>query len=214
MAWGVNGGKKAEEAGTRALVAADQALAAKAQVQAMIPIITSSNEISNAAKAESAQANTIAKQADKQSKEAITIAQNIIANAGNSNTEIVDGRLRDDGTAAPTIGEHIREVSSELHRRMNGITSIQLSHGLNDFPSVHVVIVDGFGINAFGFGAFGGGDRYNSPCRVEYLDSSSLLLFIPEGFSGTPSIKIVGNLYTVTFPNTDAFVEIYLRGNH
>jgi lysophospholipase L1-like esterase len=39
---------------------------------------------------------------------------NIVAQAGTDNTEIVDARLRNDGTVAPTVGSHVRELGSQL----------------------------------------------------------------------------------------------------
>jgi hypothetical protein len=42
---------------------------------------------------------------------------NIVAQAGDSNTEIVDMRLRTDGTSASSAGSHIRELASHLAQR-------------------------------------------------------------------------------------------------
>ncbi|MEH7246457.1 GDSL-type esterase/lipase family protein [Neobacillus niacini] len=42
---------------------------------------------------------------------------NIVSQAGNSNTEIVDARLRNDGTVASTLGGHVRELASSLAQK-------------------------------------------------------------------------------------------------
>lgn len=39
---------------------------------------------------------------------------NIVSQAGNDNTEIVDSRLRKDGTVAPTLGTHVRELATSV----------------------------------------------------------------------------------------------------
>lgn len=56
----------------------------------------------------------VANGANVKSDFALLQANNIIANAGDSNTEIVDARLREDGTIATNVGTHIREVTAQL----------------------------------------------------------------------------------------------------
>lgn len=52
----------------------------------------------------------IARVAKIRADESVERANAIIASTGDDNTEIVDGRLRSDGTVAPTLGVHIREI--------------------------------------------------------------------------------------------------------
>lgn len=63
---------------------------------------------------------------------------NIVAQAGDSNTEIVDMRLRTDGTSASSAGSHIRELASHLAERAAEIKV------LNEKPLVFSNVIKSF----------------------------------------------------------------------
>lgn len=197
------------------IIAADGRSAAA--VTSAAEAVATSKRAEDTAKASDVKATSAmvtSKAADAKSKTAIDRADNIIANVGNSNTEIVDSRLRIDGSAAPTLGRHLREISTDFHRQRWGVTPIQVKHDMDDYPSVHVVVLDGFGINGFGYGGYSGGDRYQTQSRVEYIDSNNLLIHVPEDFVVTANVTFDGTVYKAAFDGMDARLEIYLRGNN
>jgi hypothetical protein len=66
------------------------------------------------AKATSEEARTIAQSAESKADQSITRADSIIANAGTSNTEIVDMRLGADGVTRATAGTLTREMHKQM----------------------------------------------------------------------------------------------------
>lgn len=186
---------------------------------------TSGNALATAVRADSKSTNAenvslearaIAKSSDKFSKDTSDRLDNLLANVGDSNSEVVDARMRANGTVASTLGSHIREYTEhvdEVFRNFVGTTAIQIDHDLNDYPAVHVVVEDGFGIGGFGFTGFGRG-KFATPNRVDYLDENRLIVHIPEDFKGTPTIEADGTRFTARFSDIGAYVEIYTRRNY
>ena len=73
--------------------------------------------------------------------------ENIVANSGDSNTEIVDGRLNAEGTVHPTIGDNIRGIENKLTTQladlMNYLSYMPVNGGDFDGTEPGGPILDG-----------------------------------------------------------------------
>lgn len=212
----ISADERSKSSDTKASAAVSDATVAKTNAASALTDANTALSKSEIAERDSFTALSKSTSAETNAEQAKTTAESVrdeldkvISDSGSGNPEVVIAR----GSEA-TLGTRLDKSDAFILRELHGITSIQLAHGLNDYPSVHAVVADAFGVNFFGFGVFGGGERYSTSARVEYLDKNSLLVHIPEDLQGTPTIKVEGNLHTVTFPDTDAVVELHLRGNN
>ncbi|MFS0864131.1 hypothetical protein [Fredinandcohnia sp. 179-A 10B2 NHS] len=62
-------------------------------------------------------------EAVEKANNADTRISNIVAQAGTDNTEIVDARLKKDGSVAPTLGDRLRETDEQLAQKLNKDTT-------------------------------------------------------------------------------------------
>jgi hypothetical protein len=68
---------------------------------------------------------------------------NIVAQTGNSNTEIVDARLRKDGTSATTLGVHVRELETSLAQGKAMSTGWKCTGMLSNTILIDNITIDG-----------------------------------------------------------------------
>lgn len=98
----------------------------------------------------------------------------LVINAGNSNAEIVDARVKSDGTSYSKLGDRLNEVDSQLEQNMN-----KINEQFNTIANNH------FTVSVKDFGAKGDGvteDTLSIVKSIQYLQTKGGgTLYFPKG---------------------------------
>lgn len=80
-------------------------------------------------------------------------------------------------------------------------TEVTVTHSMDSYPTVNVVMEAAFGSFGFGEGGFGGTLR-QVPTLLEYVDTQTVILYLSEEIDGEPTVAAVAGVtgaYTATF---------------